>query len=148
MLRSFQFSIASLGRSYLVPAALLLAAFGLLFWLVMGGAEAAEEPGTMTPDQIKQALVDKPIEWKSLDGSLGVNGRIIFKDSGEVVMTTNIPGLPQDQGRWWMSEDSLCTRWSAARDGADKCYKLIDQGAGRYITTGGNQFEIVGDPMV
>jgi hypothetical protein len=148
MSRSSLFFTKAVGRFFFVPAALLLAAFGLLFWLVMGGAQAAENQGSMNQDQIKQALVGKPIEWKSLDGSLGVYGRIIFKNGGDVVMTTNIPGLEKDQGRWWMTEDLLCTRWSSARDGADKCYRVIDQGAGRYLTTGGNQFEIVGDPMV
>jgi hypothetical protein len=124
-------------------------AFGLLFMLAFGMPSRAESGSSMMPvGEIERQLIGKRLDWKSLDGSLDVYGQITFHKDGRVVMSTNLPGLAADEGRWWFDANQLCTRWAEAREGEAKCYNLIDQGGGRYMTTGGNLFEIGGDPMV
>jgi hypothetical protein len=126
-----------------------VSAFTLLFLLAFGlPGRALDANGTMPVTEITTQVIGRKLIWRSLDGSLGVHGEILFTADGKVAMTTNIPGLETDQGNWWFDEDQLCTRWSSARDGEAKCYRLIDQGAGRYMTTGGNLFEKGGDPLV
>jgi hypothetical protein len=123
-------------------------AFGLLFLLALAPGQAEQSRSSMSSGDINRLVIGKQLDWKSLDGSLNVFGSIIFRSDGKVVMTTNLPGLAKDEGQWWFDQDRLCTRWSAARDGEAKCYHLIDQGAGRFLSTGGNLFEVGGDPMV
>jgi hypothetical protein len=125
------------------------AAFGLLFLVAFGmPGRAEDDPGKMRSTDIETQLVGRKLAWKSLDGSLDVFGEITFMKDGRVVMTTNLPGLPADEGKWWFDKDQICTRWGQAREGEEKCYHLIDQGSGRFLTTGGNLFEIGGDPIV
>ncbi len=139
-------------RQY-IQFAIAAAAFVLLFLLAFGVPGRANDTdaamnGAMLSSQIQRAVIGKKLDWKSLDGSLGVFGKIVFEKDGRVEMTTNLPGLPSDEGKWWFDDNRICTRWSAARDGEAKCYRLIDQGSGRFLTTGGNLFELGGDPMV
>jgi hypothetical protein len=124
-----------------------IGAFGLLFLLAFGAPGRASD-GMMPTNEIERQVIGKTLAWKSLDGSLNVFGQITFGRDGKVIMTTNIPGLPADEGKWWFDENQLCTRWANARDGEAKCYRLIDQGSGRFMTTGGNLFETGGGPMV
>jgi hypothetical protein len=124
-------------------------AFGLLFLLAFGlPGRAADNAGTMPVPEIEKQVIGKKLGWKSLDGSLDVFGQITFTQDGKVVMTTNLPGLAADVGKWWFDNNQICTRWENARDGEAKCYHLIDQGSGRFMTTGGNLFELGDDPMV
>ena len=47
--------------------------------------------------------------------------------------------------RWWgdgWSAGALCTRWLSARAGQEKCYRLRPQTDRRFLTTGGNVFEV------
>jgi hypothetical protein len=136
-----------IGRVLQIGAA--TGAFGLLFLLAFGlPGKAESEPAAMASADIERRIVGRILDWKSVDGSLDVYGRITFKADGTVKMSTNLPGLPADQGRWWFDEDRLCTQWAAAREGEAKCYRLIDQGGGRFLSTGGNLFMLGGDPMV
>jgi hypothetical protein len=137
----------NLRRSFQLGAA--AAAFGLLFLLTFGlPGNAGETTDSMQSSEIEKQIIGKKLDWKSLDGSLDVYGQITFSRDGKVVMTTNLPGLPADEGQWWFDQNRICTRWAAARDGEAKCYHVMQQGGGRFTTTGGNLFELGADPMV
>jgi hypothetical protein len=141
------FMSGQLRRVFQIGIAVL--AFTLLFLLAFGlPGRAMDANGTMPFTAITTQVIGKKLLWRSLDGSLGAYGEIIFTSDGKVAMTTNIPGLETDEGNWWFDENQLCTRWSAARSGEAKCYHLIDQGSGRFMTTGGNLFETSADPLV
>ncbi len=121
------------GFRRIVQLGLAGGAFALLFWLAFAmPSRAGETAGVMPSAAIEQQVIGKRLDWKSLDGSLSIFGEITFFKDGKVVMSTNLPGLPADEGKWWFDQDRLCTRWAAARDGEAKCYHLIDQGAGRF----------------
>ena len=111
-------------------------------------ATAAEQQGMLSSRDISEKIVGQKMDWRSLEGNLSAFGEILFQKDGRVEMTTNLPGLPSDIGAWWLDDNQICTRWGEARDGEAKCYRLIDQGSGKFLTTGGNLFEIGQDPMV
>ena len=41
-----------------------------------------------------------------------------------------------------MRGGELCTEWSTVRSGAEKCYRIERGDDGRFLTSGGNVFEI------
>ncbi len=79
----------------LIGAAL---AFGLLFLLALAPGQAETARNAMSSGDINRLLIGKTLDWKSLDGSLSIHGRIVFRSDGKVVMTTNLPGLEKDEG--------------------------------------------------
>jgi hypothetical protein len=136
-----------MATSRLIGRVCRVSALACLFGALPGSALlAGEATARLSAEEIRAKIVGQVLVWSSLEGQLSVSGQIVFDPSGKVVMTTNLPGLPEDIGAWWLDDDRICTRWEQARDGAAKCYRLTEESAGRFISTGGNMFEI-GGPM-
>lgn len=99
---------------------------------------ANSEP--LSPNDIVSQVIGQTLNWTAEDGPQ--RGEIIFAEDGSVEMTTTLPGLPRDLGTWRMQAGELCTRWQAARQGAEKCYRIEQAGPGRFRSSGGNIFEV------
>ncbi len=114
--------------------------------VLFAGSVRAEDGGQKLgqPD-IEAKVIGHGLRWLAEDGPQ--RGEIFFAQDGTARMTTSVPGILADQGSWRMAGEALCTKWSLARDGAEKCYTLHEAAPGRFVSSGGNVFVRV-DPMV
>jgi hypothetical protein len=62
--------------------------------------------------------------------------------NGCAEISVDYPQHKVDVGRWIVRGDELCTEWTTMRSGAEKCYHVGRGSAGRFLTSGGNVFEI------
>jgi hypothetical protein len=99
---------------------------------------AKAEP--LSSSDVVSKVIGHTLTWTAEDGPQ--RGEIIFAEDGSVEMTTTLPGLPRDLGTWRLRAGELCTRWQAARQGVEKCYRIEEAGPGRFRSSGGNIFEI------
>jgi len=116
----------------LAGSAFLLVGSGL-GWFTTASAEE------LTQAQIHDELVGRQIVWWQSDG--WQSGHLTLGASGEAELTIDRPGRRLDTGRWVVRGDQLCTEWSTVRAGA-KCYRIERGADGRFLTSGGNVFEI------
>ena len=93
----------------------------------------------LTEAEIRGELVGRQIVWWQSDG--WQSGHLTLGASGEAELTIDRPGRRLDTGRWVVRGDQLCTEWSTVRAGA-KCYRIERGADGRFLTSGGNVFEI------
>jgi hypothetical protein len=98
----------------------------------------AEE--SLSREQIAQELVGRDIAWWDADGWR--HGYLMFLPDGKAEMTVDDVDDRRTTGRWMLRGDEVCTRWEAARDGLEKCYRIERGGKGMFVTTGGNVFEV------
>jgi len=100
---------------------------------------AAALADELTQAEIRDELVGRQIVWWQSDG--WQSGHLTLGASGEAELTIDRPGRRLDTGRWVVRGDQLCTEWSTVRAGA-KCYRIERGADGRFLTSGGNVFEI------
>jgi hypothetical protein len=113
--------------------------------LILSGAAAllpnsialAEE---LTQLEIRDALVGRQIVWWQQDG--WQSGHLTLGADGLAELSIDGPGRQLDVGRWSVRNGELCTEWQSMRGGAEKCYSLQRDEQGRFVTSGGNVFEI------
>ena len=67
---------------------------------------------------------------------------VTLAPDGSAEISVDSPKQSGDVGRWTLRDGAICTQWSAIRDGVEKCYSLRRDAAGRFVTSGGNVFEI------
>jgi hypothetical protein len=113
-----------------MAAAVLAAGFSGL-----AGAHAQD----LTPAEIESDLVGRQIVWWE-DGGWLV-GRLTLAADGSAELHVDRPRREADTGRWALHGGELCTAWSRMR-AAEKCYRVRRTDDGRFVTSGGNVFEV------
>ena len=95
------------------------------------GAALAAEPASLSGDELRKAVSGKtvyltisgfelPIRYSpsgSMEGSMGVVAASLARGDGA-----------SDRGKWWISGNQLCQRWTSWMDGKSYCYKLTLRG--------------------
>lgn len=104
--------------------------------LLAGDAEA----GDLTSSQLQNELVGRSIAWWEDGGWRG--GSLILAPDGSAEITIDNSARHGDKGRWALRNGELCTVWSEIREGGEKCYSVRRGERGRFVTSGGNVFEI------
>lgn len=89
---------------------------------------------------IRDELVGRQIVWWQSDG--WQSGHLTLGANGAAELSVDRPGHRIDSGRWAVRGEELCTQWTTLRSGAEKCYRIERAAGGRFITSGGNIFEI------
>lgn len=93
----------------------------------------------LTSAEIRSHLVGRSMGWWEQDGWF--QGHILFSPDGSAEITVDQPRVTGDRGRWSIKGDALCTEWGEIR-AAEKCYTIERGPDGRFVTSGGNIFEI------
>lgn len=96
---------------------------------VAAAGVASAEPGTLTGPSLHQAVAGKTVSISSPVGSIPVRYRMNGTMSGSSTALAAVTGTAQDSGRWWVSGDKLCQRWSAWLDAKTHCVTLRRSGA-------------------
>jgi hypothetical protein len=94
----------------------------------------------LTPAEIENELIGRQIVWWE-DGGWLV-GRLTLGPNGSAEISVDRPERQVDIGRWVFRDVELCTEWTRMRSGAEKCYSVRRGEQGRFLTSGGNVFEI------
>ena len=94
----------------------------------------------LTPGEIRSELVGHAIVWWEDGGWL--QGQLVLAPDGSAEITVDRPQTSGDVGRWTIKGSEICTAWGEIRDGIEKCYSVRRDEAGRFVTSGGNVFEI------
>jgi hypothetical protein len=115
------------------------AAFGVI--LMLAGSGAAADPA-LSPGEIRAEILGAPIAWRETEG-WRYGWLYLAPDGGARIDLMGPEGSIADEGRWRLEGDRLCTTWSALREGVERCYGLRRAGAARFVTTGGNVFEVL-----
>ncbi len=106
---------------------LLAAAFSVLAL----AAALAAEPASLSGDELRKVVSGKtvyltisgfelPIRYSpsgSMEGSMGVVAASLARGDGA-----------SDRGKWWISGNQLCQRWTSWMEGKSYCYTLTRQG--------------------
>jgi hypothetical protein len=119
-------------RGLAVTAILVGATMSLPF-----SAALAED---LTQTEIRDELIGRQIVWWE-DGGWQ-SGHLTLGLDGQAELSVERPRQQLDVGRWTLRDDELCTEWSAMRSGLEKCYRVRRDEQGRFVTSGGNVFEI------
>ncbi|MCI5096272.1 MAG: hypothetical protein MRY77_08170 [Rhodobacteraceae bacterium] len=99
--------------------------FSLLALVCLAGCR---EDVDLLPAETLHALLknERKIEFTRFQfrgtGMLGPDGRFVVA----------IPLLGQDEGRWWIEEDRICSRWDRFRQGRTLCALVGRLPDGRY----------------
>jgi hypothetical protein len=121
----------------------MLRALALIWGLLALGASSlfsAARAGDLTQSEIRDELVGRQIIWWEDGGWL--SGHLTLGSNGQAELSVERPRRQLDTGRWTLRDGELCTEWSAMRSGAEKCYSLRRDEQGRFVTSGGNVFEV------
>lgn len=104
-------------------------------------ARAGAAGGTeMKAEEIRRQLIGQTIRWWDEAGFF--HGWMELEPDGRASITMQNPD-GADTGQWRLADAQLCTRWTAARDGTEKCYRLRQVAPQRFVTSGGNVFMLV-----
>lgn len=99
-------------------------------------ATAAE----LTASEIRDELVGRSLGWWE-EGGWHAGGLVLSPD-GRAEITVDTPDIRADAGHWSLDGNRICTAWSDVRAGLRKCYTVERGDAGRFVTSGGNVFEV------
>lgn len=94
----------------------------------------------LTPGEIRSELVGHAIVWWEEGG--WHQGELVLAPDGSAEITVDRPQASGDVGRWTIKDGEVCTAWGEIRAGIEKCYRIRRDEAGRFVTSGGNVFEI------
>ena len=72
----------------------------------------------------------------------GCRVQLVLAPDGSAEITVDRPQASGDVGRWTIKDGEICTAWGEIRAGIEKCYRIRRDEAGRFVTSGGNVFEI------
>jgi hypothetical protein len=110
--------------------------------LVVAGCCCADPAfaADLTPGEIRSELVGHSIVWWE-DGGWR-QGQLVLAPDGSAEITVDRPQASGDVGRWSIRDGEICTEWSEIRSGQAKCYSIRRDEAGRFVTSGGNVFEV------
>lgn len=102
----------------------------------LSGAAAADLDGSA----IENELVGRSIVWWEEGG--WHKGHLLLAPDGTAEISVDDPEPAGDTGRWAIRDGDLCTVWGDLRSGHEKCYSVRRDADGRFVTSGGNVFEI------
>jgi hypothetical protein len=94
----------------------------------------------LTPGEIRDELVGRSIIWWEEGGWF--QGRLVLSPDGTAEITVDNPDPAGDVGSWAIRGGEICTEWDEVRGGVEKCYSIQRGSDGRFVTSGGNIFEI------
>jgi hypothetical protein len=116
----------------------------MVYFVVLAGMSARVAPaafaGDLTSSEISDELVGRSIVWWENGGWL--NGYLVLAPDGSAEISVDHPQRRGDKGRWALRGGELCTEWNEMRSGTEKCYRIQRGADGRFVTSGGNVFEI------
>lgn len=102
----------------------------------LSGSVAADLDGPA----IESELIGRSIVWWEEGG--WHKGHLLLSPDGRAEITIDDPEPSGDTGRWAIRGGDLCTVWGDLRSGREKCYSVRRDAGGRFVTSGGNVFEI------
>ena len=77
----------------------------------------------MSPDEIKQAWVDKKVFARSPSGGF-------FDSFHRANGSADVQGAGwSDSGTWRLSDNGYCTTWKKIRAGAERCFTVVRKGS-------------------
>ncbi|WP_343068030.1 hypothetical protein [Kaistia hirudinis] len=83
--------------------------------------------------EIRQMIGGKNVR---LNTPFGIALPLHYRDNGVVV--GDVSGIsaarmlvPREEGRWWISDDSLCQKWPSWYDGRQFCFRITSLGGGK-----------------
>lgn len=117
-----------------LPAAIVAAIIALV------ASWQAALAGDLTERELRAELVGKQIAWWEEGGWLA--GHLFLLPDGRAEITVSHPRADGDTGRWTIRGGEICTEWTGLRSGRQKCYGVSRGAAGRFVTSGGNVFEV------
>lgn len=94
----------------------------------------------LTLAEIQDEIVGRQLVWWEDGGWL--IGHLTLGPNGSAEISIDQPRPQTDIGRWEFRGGELCTTWTSIRSGAEKCYSVRRGEQGRFVTSGGNSFEI------
>ncbi len=106
-----------------------------LFIVILARPAAPALGSELNGDKIQQLIGGKRIYLKTpLGGEFPMN----YRSNGTVDADGKANGLgrfvkPSDSGRWWISGNQLCQKWTSWYQGRTFCFVLIDKGNGRLV---------------
>jgi uncharacterized membrane protein len=77
----------------------------------------------MSPDEIKQAWVDKKVFSR---GSTGAFFDFYLRSNGSAEVVGN---SGSDSGTWRLSDTGYCTTWKKIRAGTERCFTVVKKGS-------------------
>ncbi len=86
---------------------------------------------SLSGDELRKVLLGKTINFSMLGGKIPIRYNEGGIMSGKVVgMISLIPsGVPaKDQGRWWITKNSLCQQWNNWLENKSYCYQFKQNG--------------------
>lgn len=95
-------------------------------------AANAAETAVLAGDALRKAVSGKTVYLRTQGIELPISYRANGTMSGRLkAFVAALAGgtSPTDSGKWWISKDQLCQRWSQWLDGKPYCYKLQRKGA-------------------
>ena len=91
---------------------------------------AAAEPAVLSGETLKAAVTGAVLE---VETPLGVKVPIRYSEDGRVTGEARglayYLGAETDTGKWWVSSDRLCHKWSKWFDGVLQCIRISRQGS-------------------
>ncbi|WP_181704794.1 hypothetical protein [Chthonobacter rhizosphaerae] len=108
--------------------------------VALSGLTAPAAATELTAEEIRDELVGHAIGWWE-EGGWHAGGLVLAPD-GRAEITVDSPRAEADAGRWTLEGNRICTAWRAMRAGGEKCYTVERVSARRFVTSGGNVFEI------
>lgn len=114
-------------NTFLLAACLLAACLVLPATATLNAAPAA-----LSGDELRQAVSGKTVYLKISGFELPIryaaNGRMTGK-MGTVAASFSRGDGASDSGKWWVTGNQLCQKWTSWMDGKQYCYKLTRKGA-------------------
>jgi hypothetical protein len=101
---------------------------------------APSNAGDLSDREIRDELVGKTIVWWEDGGWL--HGHLFLLPDGKAEISVSHPRRAGDIGRWTLRDGEICTAWGEVRSGREKCYAVSRGASGRFLTSGGNVFEV------
>lgn len=92
----------------------------------------AAETGVLSGDKLRKAIIGKTVYLRTQGIELPITYRANGTMTGRLkafIAALASGASPTDAGRWWVSKDQLCQRWSRWLDGKSYCYTLRREGA-------------------
>jgi hypothetical protein len=105
------------------------------------GAALAAEAASLSGDELRNAVSGKTVYLKISGFELPIHysaGGTMAGSMGAVAATLARGDGASDRGKWWISGNELCQRWTSWMDGKSYCYTLTRRGNGvRWVRNDG-----------
>lgn len=108
--------------------------------VVLAGTPLGAAAADLDSSAIENELVGRSIVWWEEGG--WHKGHLLLSPDGTAEISVDDPEPAGDTGRWAIRGGDLCTVWGDLRGGREKCYSVRRDAHGRFVTSGGNVFEI------